>query len=438
MDAVSPISEPRRWQAVPLVMVALNVVGIFLGYGATIILARELSRVAFDQYIGAIATLGLFASLAEGGFGKYGLRVIPIYNEAQDGGRIAGYLRFAFLGTLLLSLLLAIAMIVLAAPLHSGNRRDVVTLAFVYLPSMAGAGVVIDLLLAFRMPIVAMVISRIMIPATTLLLILMLTQTMHFNASHAVLCFASGSVMALLLGMLLCYRQASPLVADAEVETNVRGWISESVTFMFFTFMVSWLFRSTLVITHHMPHGDIGVGLLAPAFETGGLILLLSKSTDKFFQPAVSLYMEENNWRQMSIMRRDRALMVGAGIILFLLVVAFFGKTILGIYGPDFVASYPALCWVAVGSSMTTLFSLAPTFLLYAGRRRMLTWLLGLHAGLLLVLTVVFYWKFGGTGAAAAYAVCVTSYSLSNLYFANREFQKLKSDLRETDPVAID
>lgn len=410
-----------------MVMVALNVAGVFLAYASTILLARELSHVAFDHYVGAIATLGLFAALAEGGFGKYGLRVLPIYDAADDGGKIAGYLRFAFFGTLSLSLVLAAIMIAIETPVQSGNRREVLTLALIYLPAMAGAGVVIDLMLAFRMPIAAMFISRIVIPLTTLLLIISLTRLTHFTAGHAVLCFASGSVLALLLGLLLCVRQTRPLVGDAAAEMNLVRWSSESFAFMLFTFMISWLFRSTLVITHHMPHGEAGVGLLAPAFETGCLILLLSKSTDKYFQPAVSLFLESNDWRQMSILRRDRLVMIGSGIGLFLLVVAVFGKSILSLYGPRFIVSYPALCWIAIGSSMATLFSLAPTFLLYAGRRRLLTWLLFVHALMLLTLTVVLFRQYGGTGAAAAYAISVSSYAISNLCCANREFRILRT-----------
>lgn len=424
-------TERRETSIVPAALVGLNVIGVLFGYATTIILARSLSKDGFEQYVGAIATLSLFASFGEGGFGKYALKTIPVYVSDGNGSLLAGYLRFALIGSLITSLLLGLIAAGIEIPMRKGSAEKVILLAIVFLPAMAGVGVAVDLLHSFRMPTIATIISRVLIPVTTLALIAFVLSFAELTPFRAVLCFSSGSVLGLVVSLVFCWRQARGLIAEAPVKMKLRHWIVGGSSFFALGFLTTWIFRASLVVTHHVSVEGNVLAMLAPAFETGCLILLLSKSTDKFFQPMMSLVLKTHDWTYGNSLRRSRYILVGLGVAGFLAIIFLFGKRILGLYGPGFESAYPALCLIAVGSSVWTLFSLAPTFLMFAGERRKLLFCQLGYGTLLAVLTVVLLQRFGATGAGAAYAISISLMAITNFIIANDKFD----ELRASDPT---
>ncbi|QDT06242.1 hypothetical protein K227x_46510 [Rubripirellula lacrimiformis] len=401
--------------------------GVLLGYAITIQLARTLTRGDFEHYIGAIATLGLLASVGEAGFGKYGLKALPDFMVRGRGDLIGGYLRFAIAGTLLVSSALAIVVIVFERSVHAQAASEVMDLGLAFLPAMALMGVSIDLMLAFRFASSATTIARVLVPAITLLAITWLNHSLVLTSRLAVLSFVAGSCIGMLIATtwsIIIGRQYSRQLSPAMA---LPTWVSSGLTFMGIGFLTSWFFKATLVITHHMPHIDSQVALLGPAMETGGLILLLSKSTDKYFQPMIAVMIRTQDWRQALSMRRGRRRFMILGIAVFLGFVFLAGRKLLGLYGDGFEEAYPAMCIVAIGSSVWTYFSLAPHYLLFSGARRRLQAAMIVHAIVLLVLTVGLFRTHGIIGAAIAYAVTITSLALTNAYLAGRRLQKVLS-----------
>tara|TARA_R110002049_G_scaffold50370_2_gene142998 strand:- start:69316 stop:70623 length:1308 start_codon:yes stop_codon:yes gene_type:complete len=423
---------------VPLFLVIANVVGVLIGYAITILLARSLSHGEFEQYIGAVATLGLLASAAEGGFGKYGLKIVPVYIANQSIDLLAGYMRFALFGSLVMSVVLGWIAASIETPMRTGNTENLILLAIVFLPAMAGVGVTVDLLLSFRMAVIATLISRILVPLTTLSLVVVNLAMAEITPLRAVLSFATGSLVGFLLALVLCLRKSRSLTSRVSATTDLFQWITESLSFWAFGFLTAWIFRATLVLTHYLPHGRDDLAMLAPALETGCLILLLSKSTDKFYQPAMSVILATSDWEHGVRFRRNRYIFVGYGVIAFLAVILLFGDQILGLYGKDFGSAYPELCLIAIGSSIWTLFSLAPAFLQFAGERKVLLFSLLGHGTLLAVLTVGLLPTFGATGAAAAFTISISSLAIVNVFLANQRFRKMEFEVNGATAIDRD
>jgi O-antigen/teichoic acid export membrane protein len=407
---------------IPLLLIAANVVGIGIGYSITIILARHLSLFGFEQYVGTVATLGLLASLGEAGFGKYALKTVPVLVTNGSFQLLKGYLRFAIVGSLALSLVLGLLALVSEVPLRNGAAERVVLVAIVFLPLMAGAGVAIDLLMAFRQAGIATLIARIIMPLTTLAAMGALILSSSITPFSAIVCFGLGSTAAFLLAVYSCWVKARPMVRGVQSEQQVIDWTLQSFSFLAFAFLTSWIFKATLVLIHHLPHEGNELAMLAPAFETGCLILLFSKSTDKYFQPTMSVIIESHDWPYLQSVRKQRYLIIGSGIVTFLAVISLFGKPILRLFGEDFVVAYPALVLISIGSSLWTLFSMAPSFLLFAGQKRALLINFLSHGLILTVLTTLLFLHYGVVGAAAAYALSIGSLSLVNLWLAERCF----------------
>lgn len=417
---MSQVAEQRKTgNTAPLLLVLANLLGIGIGYTMTVVLARHFSSSEFEQYVGTIATLGLCATLAEAGFGKYGLKVVPIFVANNIKSLLRGYMRFSFIGCLLLSVLLGAALLAIESTLREAGRERIVLIAVAFLPAAACLGVTVDLLIAYQLATTATMIARVLVPTTTLMMTLFLMNTLHVTPWLAVTCFGIGSLVGLIVALGFCLSTATPLIRNSDADIRLGDWCYQGFSFLVFGFLTSWIFKAPLILAHHLPHRVNELAMLAPAFETGCLILLISKSTDKYFQPAMSVIIESRDWATGQTVRRDRYWLVGCGVILYLAIIVVFGKSILGLYGESFVEAYPALCIIALGSSCWTLFSLAPSFLMFVGEGRSLVLNLLAHGTVLVVLTLLLFNSYGYNGAAMAYAVSISSLALVNLYLAN-------------------
>ena len=177
-----------------------------------------------------------------------------------------------------------------------------------------------------------------------------------------------------------------------------------------------------LAAAQALPIAELEVAWFAAAMETGCLILLLSKSTDKYFQPHISIMLEREAWDEGAKMRRRRLRWIGSACAAFLLLVFSLGKPILRLYGEPFEAGYPALCLIAIGACAWTMFSLAPAYLKFVGQSRFVFAATVCGAVAMAGLTGLLGIWHGATGAAGAFCIVLCSLAVTNLVHANRHF----------------
>ncbi|HIE95536.1 MAG: hypothetical protein ABGZ23_24720 [Fuerstiella sp.] len=185
---------------------------------------------------------------------------------------------------------------------------------------------------------------------------------------------------------------------------------------------MSWILRVSLVILELLPVAEAEVGYFAAALETGCLILLLSKSTDKLFQPEMSVLVQQRNIEQGIRLRNKRYIFVGSGCVVFMLAMLLFGREILGLYGPEFRAGYVALCFVSAGACAWTMFSLAPVYLRFVGCSVFVIAMTVVAAVMMAVLTSVLGLQYGATGAGIAFCVVLCTVAGVFLCVATKDF----------------
>lgn len=425
------MSTQHYW--IPGLLIALNVTGAVISNLILILLARNLAHAQFETYVGTIATLGLVASLGEAGLGKYAMQAYPRWIAERTSAAAIRYLGFATAMLLLNSLVLGVA--IGAAEIwvqpRAAERALLVGLAF--LPAMVGAGVFLDLLAAVGHSGASTAIARILMPLTTLAGIAVVMGHSVPSSALCVACFGMGSTLgfgcaAVLSGHALRQRVGHQpwLAALRPRRWPWRKWLTGSASFLGLSFLIAGLIRAPLVVLHHVNHAPDELGLLAPAFETGAFVLLLAKSTDKFYLPQMALLLARRAWDEEPRFRWKRARLVGGGVLLFLLAVAVAGRGYLRLYGPGFEAGYPALLWVSLAFGGLTLFSLAPALLIFADQRGKLLANGCIHAAVVLVATVLSA-RSGPTAIARWFAVAILSFCLVNVVLANRRLAALKT-----------
>ncbi len=94
-----------------------------------------------------------------------------------------------------------------------------------------------------------------------------------------------------------------------------------------------------------------------------------------------------------------------------------------------FVDGYPALCIIAIATSVSTMASISPSYLNYVKKNTFVVIATGLtvaaHVGLCFPLGS----HFGATGAALSYAIPVVILYVTFLLTANRQLKQLSTSL---------
>jgi len=406
------------------ILVMLAFLSLIISYATSILVARSLGPIGFESYAVAIATLTLLSTLSEAGVGKLAIQILPVYEATGKWQLTAGFWRFSIRLVLLISCIMGTLVLVGDLCQQRANEDHAILIAALFLPAAALAGVTIDFVMAIRFPIMGATIARVAIPTTTLVLMILGTQFIRpFNAPWAVACFGLGSVIGVALAMSV-YRTQSPTKALSAIPTVDRPyWIRECVTFLTLATLVSWIFRSSVIALDLISLAPKDVASFAAAAETGSLILLLSKSTDKYFQPQLAVFIERHAWPESDAMRKHRLIWVGVTCIAFLTVIVTCGKTILSLYGESFVNGYPALVLIATGCCSWSMFSLAPAYLKFSGLNRLVLILTAASALTMTTLTLLLGSWLGTTGAGLAFCVVLTTTSLTFLWLARKHFR---------------
>jgi O-antigen/teichoic acid export membrane protein len=120
------------------------------------------------------------------------------------------------------------------------------------------------------------------------------------------------------------------------------------------------------------------------------------------------MLLERRDFASILRLRRERLRWLLPAVAVFLALVFGFGREILALFRPEFVdEGVAALRILATAAAFTVLFSLAPTYLKYVQRNRLVLGTASGAAAAQLVLLVLLVPRFGATGAAIAYAVSI-------------------------------
>lgn len=376
----------------------ISVAGVGIGYVVSIVIARVLGPVHYERFAVTVATLGLLATIAESGVGKYALKVVPGYTVSEQWSLNSGYWRFSLGTTLTVSLLLAAIIAIRETLSVNSFGHYPLGIAVVFLPAVALAGVGVDFVMASRAAITGTVIARLIIPGTTLLALAIAAYVRtEITSRTAIVCFGIGSAAGTLLCAAVFRRTADAALFSTKPEYQFGEWVRECASFAAISFLMTWTLRVSLVVMGTLKIPSLQVAYFAAAVETGCLILLLAKSTDKLFEPEMSAILYQRNWVAGRSLRSRRFVLVGSGCGVFLLTMMLFGRQVLGLYGDEFRAGYPALCLVTVGACALTLCSLAPAYLRFVGQNRFVIGVILTGAFLVAILTAILGLRYGAT-----------------------------------------
>lgn len=378
-------------------------------YVTNIVLARNLSVSDFDDYSVAISIITVMSTVATIGLERYALRCIPVYRDSADWPHTRGFLRFSlsaiFIFAVLLVILLEIILELVYLVRHEERPIAIVVLAS-FLPFIALVLFLIEVVIANRAPLRAILIYRFQIPACFfVLVILFYVFELPMSAVSASLAYGAAWVLGLIAVYKLARLSTPPEVWQARPSYLKREWIGHSAPLLLNGWMLTVMASAGVIFLKFFYPSEAVAGIYAVAAQTGTLIVLLANTTNRLYLPLVALFLERRDSASMRHLMRHRLIFVGGLAGLFFCGVVIFGKQVLAWFGPHFPSGYFALCILAAGASISALFSDAPYYLQFMKKTR-IVFITTLSATILnLILTTVLIYHLGLVGAAIAYSI---------------------------------
>lgn len=415
-------------------MIGISIVSSIVTFALSVYLARVLGTDGFQEYIVAVAALSLLGTLSEFGTGKYALKILPQYAASKKWSLAAGYWRFSFALVLGVSLLITL-VVILSEFGHDKDFGDyLLGVAILFLPSTALVAVVAEFLMANRAAISGTIITRLVCPLATFGLIgLVFVVNGSVSSTDAIICFGSAGVIGLLIACLLFYRTSPGESLTAKSERQTRKWLRNCVWFSTLAFLMAWVFDISVIVLEIAQVAELEIARYGAAAKTGCFILLVAKSTNKFYNPELAMIMSTGDWQRALKLRSSRLLLIGSSSVVYLLVMIFFGKRILLWFGPEYLDAHLALCFVSFGACVATTFSMASEYLKFSEKLKTVMFTTCVCGILLVVLTWILGTRYGATGAGLAFGIVITLMTLFYLHLTN---QMLRENLTRSQKLA--
>lgn len=417
-----------------LILCALSFANYGLLYGTSILLARTLDAREFDDYNVAVSSVFMLVSFTTLGLEKFALRCLPAFREKEDWARSQGYLSFSRRMVFWVSFA---AFVVLAVGLESTlalQGKDfhlAIVLAIMFLPIVASFQFDLEVSTAYGGQLPAVATYRLLVP----LLILGLNvgafiwREGEYNAITAVVCYGSAWFIGLFVLRVVSSRHVPSSIPAAIGQREPMSWLRGAMPLVASSFILTTFAQSGVIILELIHSSPIVVSGYAVAFQTGTFVVLIATATNRLYLPRISELLAKGDSQALAATARRRLQWIAVLIAINFLVVVFAGRSILAIFGNEFIPVYPALVVITLGASVSTLFSLSPAYLQYTDRNQLVIAMMAGCAVLNLVMCFSLGRYYGAMGAAIAYAV-----PISILYTALRIFAV--RDLNDTLPRA--
>lgn len=416
----------------PLQLCLLALINYILFYGIGVFLARELGISGFTSYSVAIAALTLLASLTTLGLEKYAQRALTAYCDRGEWDHARGFTLFGR-NTVFLAASLAMlvyALVIAANWFAAGTPPSWTTLlALVFLPIMVLGLFMLEVLASTGEVVRSTLVYRVLLPICFVLpLVLIWVSPLPVTANMAVLSYGAAWVVSFLVMRRLVFRSLPEEVMSAGEAREPRVWLGKSVPFLIHSVMMTQFATLGIVGLELLGSEEQNVAVLAAAMQTGAFIVMLATATNRLYGPMVSRLIERRDYPGILSATRERHSWIIPATLIYFVMMVLFGRRILHLFGAEFEAGYPALCFIAGGASVSVWFAMAPNYLKFVGKNRLVLGITAAAGALNVALLMLLGPRWGATGAGAAYGISLATMAVTFFVLGLRTARQLMHD----------
>ena len=400
-----------------LISSIVRVAGVALGYLAHVLLARLLGLHAYGQYVVALSWALVLTIPTRLGFDQSALRYATVYLESGELGRFRGFVRVAIISVSLAAAGLGCLMVLAGSRITAGAGAAVIVPAALIILPLALLGVVSVVMRTSGQIFASQFYDQLFRPA---LLIAILGGValagMPTTVSSALIATALSAFGALAALGIHFWRQFHPARSVRANYDAWKPWIAVSLPLLAITIAQELMNQLEVILLGYFADAR-QAGLFAAAWRLASLTPFALVAIATVSGPMVASTYHRRDFEGLNRIvgltaRLGLAFSVCASILL-----AVAGKSLLGIFGAEFKAAYPALLILLVGGLVNAATGVVAYLLTLTGRERQALWIFLGSLGLSLGLNVLLIPRLGFVGAAIASSSALAFWNLAMLAY---------------------
>lgn len=409
---------------------AIKLATVGLAFATQMLLARLMGAGQYGAYIYALAWLNALVLVARLGTDGLLTRFAAAYAIREQWGLLKGLVRFGYRVVGLACLVLCgAAWAVWAAPPPALDFAaklvpDALFLAaLLLLPINALGGVGQSLLFGLKRPWQAQWPE----PVSRAFMLAVAGAAYWWfgdlSAPLAMACTVLAALLGCVLGGYWLVRALPRPLAAVQVVAAPGEWWSVALPMLLMAFLRMLLGQSDVLLIGWLLGDTQAAGLYAVASRLAELTTFGLQAVNTTLAPTIAeLYATRQTARLQDIVTRS-----AQGVFAFTAVVGLalglLGEWTLGLFGPAFVAAYPALLILLVGQTINAATGSVGYLMTMTGHQRQAAWLVALAGTLTVALNVTLIPVFGIQGAAIANATGMALVNLTMLVFVARRLK---------------
>lgn len=399
----------------------LQVVGAGTAYLSVVLLARWMGAAEFGIYGFALAWIVPLATVASLGLPTANIRFVAQYRALDDWPAIRGLSTRSRALTACLGLVIAGAGAIgtlLASPYLDPAFVRPLVVAFCSLPLLGLIRLRSAMARGFGWAGIAFGPALIMTPALLVVFSLLLRHLSGtLTALQAVLATLTAYAVVLIVLEIVLAARLGPVFKRVVPSFSTRTWLRVALPLL--------LYSGAVVVILHLDSICIGlmltaedVGIYTTATRTAFLATYALQAVNAMAAPRLSVYHAKGQSGALPPLLKTLSQWIFWPTLAIVLGEIAFGRSILGLFGGEFGAGYPALVVLALGHLATAAAGPAPILLAMTGHQNDLVIVYGAAIALNLAANVVLIPIFGLQGAALATAGTFTLSSLALVLLA--------------------
>lgn len=396
----------------------VKVAGAGVVFGTQVLLARLLGVADYGTYTYALAWVYLALLPAKLGQDTAILRFFAELAAEQQWSLLRGYMRWSSWLVLIGSAVVVAGFAVWVAWFRGENEpglRDVLLWAALLIPvtglmQLRSAG-----LRALGRVTAALIPLEILRPLGILIFVGGVAWGLHLAQASAALAMAANLAvtLAILLWQDRALRTRLPdTVVVAGTPAQRREWLVVGLPLMMMSGLHTVLTQTDMLMIGYRL-GPEQAGVYAAASRTSLLVVFGVTAVSAIAAPLIARLYREGRTAELKMMTTWALRGILAVALPVSLVLALAGRTVLGLFGAEFVAGYPALLVLIVGRLASAAMGLAGFMMTMTGNERRAAALLAVAVIVNIVLNFVLISWLGIIGAALATALVKLGWNMA-------------------------
>jgi len=391
----------------------VNILGLFLNFILTLVLAKLLVPEEFGVYVYIYTWLGILLIISVLGFDSLMVRSIPKYVVQNKTDQLRGLLRYGNRVTFAasLGLGLVVMIVVLAVEFQQKSQLYAVLTALLCLPLMSIGLVKQSILRGLHRITQSRVPDIVVRPTIVITLVATFYLTGRSLNSFDVMLFQlAGVVVALgissyfVLKYMKNYREGSFQYEKTE-------WHSVAFPLLLISGMFSLLnYIDTVMIGIMSTSRDVAVYALATKFAV--LVLFVLQAFNVVIAPKISEYYSAGDHEKLQDYVSSMSRIMFFATLPIVLLLVLFGDVILGYFGVDYRQGYSVMVLLAAGQIVNV--SFGPVgFLLSMTNYQNLSFkilLVSLVVNVILNVPAIYYFNITGAAGATAFSIILRNF----------------------------